>query len=253
MIKYDLTGKTALVTGGASGIGFATAKMLAGFGATVAVNFLHDDPRGPEAINKLIDAGGTAIMAPGSVGDATEAVRMVETAVADLGRLDLLVNNAGTPGTTRRIAPTELDMITEELWQTLLEVNLLGVFRCAKAAAPALKAAGGAIVNTASIAGLGRAGSSLAYGATKAGVVSLTQNLARALAPEVRVNAIAPGAVDSTWMVAWTNEERQQSIEKALLKRRCQPEDLAEVILFLGFGAAMVTGQTITVDGGLTL
>ena len=253
MITYDLTGKTALVTGGASGIGFATAKMLAGFGATVAVNFLADDPRGPEPVNKLIDAGGKAIMAPGSVGDATEAARMMETAVRDLGRLDLLVNNAGTPGTRRRIAPPDLDLITEELWTTLLEVNLLGVFRCAKAAAPALKAAGGAIVNTASIAGLGRAGSSLAYGATKAGVVSLTQNLARALAPEVRVNAIAPGAVDSAWMVEWSNEERQQSIEQALLKRRCQPEDLAEVIIFLGFGAAMVTGQTVTVDGGLTL
>jgi 3-oxoacyl-[acyl-carrier protein] reductase len=253
MIRYDLTGKTALVTGGASGIGFATAKMLSGFGATVAVNFLTDDPRGPEAVEKLIASGGKAVMAPGSVGDAADSVRMVQQAVADLGRLDLLVNNAGTPGTRHRIAPPDLDLITEELWSDLLETNLLGVFRCAKAAAPALKKAGGAIVNTASIAGLGRAGSSLAYGATKAGVVSLTQNLARALAPEVRVNAIAPGAVDSSWMVEWTNEERQQSIERALLKRRCQPEDLAEVIVFLGFGAAMVTGQTITVDGGLTL
>jgi 3-oxoacyl-[acyl-carrier protein] reductase len=253
MISYNLTGKTALVTGGASGIGFATAKMLAGFGATVAINFLTDDPRGPEAVDKLVSAGGKAIMAPGSVGEAGGAEAMVLKAVSELGRLDLLVNNAGTAGTRHRIAPADLDLITEELWTTLLEVNLLGVFRCAKAAAPALKAAGGAIVNTASIAGLGRAGSSLAYGATKAGVVSLTQNLARALAPEVRVNAIAPGAVDSSWMVEWTNEERQQSIERALLKRRCQPEDLAEVIVFLGFGAAMVTGQTVTVDGGLTL
>jgi 3-oxoacyl-[acyl-carrier protein] reductase len=253
MISYNLTGKTALVTGGASGIGFATAKMLAGFGATVAVNFLTDDPRGPEAVDKLVSGGGKAIMAPGSVGEAGGAEAMVLKAVADLGRLDLLVNNAGTPGTRHRIAPSDLDLITEDLWTTLLEVNLKGVFRCAKAAAPALKASSGAIVNTASIAGLGRAGSSLAYGATKAGVVSLTQNLARALAPEVRVNAIAPGAVDSSWMVEWTNEERQQSIEHALLKRRCQPEDLAEVIVFLGFGAAMVTGQTVTVDGGLTL
>jgi 3-oxoacyl-[acyl-carrier protein] reductase len=261
MIHYNLTGKTALVTGGASGIGFATARMLVGSGATVAVNFLADDPRGPDAVDRLnalapgpgVVPRGRAIMAPGSVGDAQEAPRMVQTAVAALGRLDLLVNNAGTPGTRHRIAPPDLDLITEELWSLLLETNLLGVFRCAKAAAPALKQAGGAIVNTASIAGLGRAGSSLAYGATKAGVVSLTQNLARALAPEVRVNAIAPGAVDSAWMVEWSNEERQQSIERALLKRRCLPEDLAEVILFLGFGAAMVTGQTITVDGGLTL
>ena len=253
MLSYDLTGKTALVTGGASGIGFATARMLAKFGATVAVNFLEDDPRGPEAVNTLIDAGGKAIMAPGRVSDAAGAEAMVLKAVADLGRLDLLVNNAGTPGTSRKINPPELDLITEDLWNLLLQVNLLGVFRCAKAAAPALTEAHGAIVNTASIAGLGRAGSSLAYSATKAGVVSLTQNLARALGPSVRVNAIAPGAVDSSWMVEWTNQERQQSIERALLKRRCQPDDLAEVILFLGFGAAMVTGQTITVDGGLTL
>jgi 3-oxoacyl-[acyl-carrier protein] reductase len=254
MISYDLTGKTALVTGGASGIGFATARMLVRFGATVAVNHLADDARGPEAVDRLNAEGpGRAVGAPGSVGEAGTAGRMVLQAVDTLGRLDLLFNNAGTPGTRRRIAPAELDLITEELWSQLLETNLLGVFRCAKAAAPALKATHGAVVNTASIAGLGRAGSSLAYGATKAGVVSLTQNLARALAPEVRVNAIAPGAVDSSWMVEWTNEERTLSIERALLKRRCQPEDLAEVVVFLGFGAAMVTGQTITVDGGLTL
>ena len=159
---------------------------------------------------------------------------MVLKAVDELGRLDLLLNNAGTPGTRRRITPPELDLITEDLWSLLLQTNLLGVFRCSKAAAPALKAAHGAIVSTASIAGLGRAGSSLAYSATKAGVVSLTQNLARALAPEVRVNAIAPGAVDSSWMVEWTNEERQQSIERAVLKRRCQPEDLAEVVAVPG-------------------
>jgi 3-oxoacyl-[acyl-carrier protein] reductase len=252
MISYDLAGKTALVTGGASGIGFATARMLAKFGATVAINCLPDDPRGPEAVDKLLDAGGKAVLAPGSVGDAGEAEKMVLKAVADLGRLDLLVNNAGTPGTNRRIAPPTRSDHRGSV-EPVTERQPCGSVRCAKAAAPALTASHGAIVNTASIAGLGRAGSSLAYSATKAGVVSLTQNLARALAPNVRVNAIAPGAVDSSWMVEWTNEERQQSIDRALLKRRCQPEDLAEVILFLGFGAAMVTGQTITVDGGLTL
>jgi 3-oxoacyl-[acyl-carrier protein] reductase len=135
----------------------------------------------------------------------------------------------------------------------VIEVNLLGVFRCSKAAAPHLKATGGAIVSVASIAGLNSPGSSMAYGATKAGVISLTKNLARGLGPEVRVNAIAPGAVNSSWMVEWTNEQRVQSIDKAVLKRRCEPEDLAEVMVFLLAGAAMVTGQTIVVDGGLTL
>jgi 3-oxoacyl-[acyl-carrier protein] reductase len=253
MITYDLAGKTALVTGGASGIGLATAAMLARNGATVAVNFLPDDPRGAEAVAKLAAGGRKAIAAPGNVGDARDCERMVTKAVADLGRLDLLVANAGTPGTRRKIEPQELDLITEEFWNTLLQVNLLGVFRCAKAAAPALKAAHGAIVNTASIAGLGRAGSSLTYSATKAGVVSLTQNLARALGPEVRVNAVAPGSVDSSWMVEWTAEQQRASAEGAVLKRRCTPDDIAEVIVFLGFGAAMVTGQTIVVDGGLTL
>jgi 3-oxoacyl-[acyl-carrier protein] reductase len=250
MISYDLAGKTALVTGGASGIGLATSAMLGRNGARVAVNFLADDPRGKEAVAKLKADG---IEAPGNVGDAVDCDRMVEKAIADLGRLDLLVSNAGTPGTRRKIEPRELDLITEELWSTLIQVNLLGVFRCAKAAAPALNAARGAIVNTASIAGVGRAGSSLSYSATKAGVVSLTQNLARGLGPQVRVNAVAPGAVDSTWMVEWTDEQRASSIENATLKRRCTPDDIAEVICFLGFGAAMVTGQTIVVDGGLTL
>ena len=253
MIRYELSGRAALVTGAASGIGFATARMLGQNGAAVALNFLPDDARGPEAIARLTAEGIRALPAPGNVGVPGEAERMVTDAVAALGRLDLLVSNAGTPGTNRRIPPAELDAMTEEFWQKLLSINLLGVFRCAHAAAPALRAARGAIVNTASIAGLGRAGSSLAYGATKAGVVSMTQNLARALGPEVRVNAIAPGAVDSEWMVDWSEEERRRSVENAVLKRRGRPEDLAEVILFLGFGASMVTGQTIVVDGGLTL
>jgi len=249
MIRYDLSGKTALVTGGASGIGLAAVEQLARSGAKVAINHLADDPRGAEVVARL----SGVVAAPGNVGDALDAVRMVESAVQKLGRLDLLVANAGTPGTRRKIDPPELDLITEELWQTVIQVNLLGVFRCAKAAAPALKASRGAIVSTASIAGLGFAGSSLAYGATKAGVVSLTQNLARALAPEVRVNAVAPGSVDSPWMVEWTNAQVAAMSNGALLKRRCTPDDIAEVIVFLGFGASMVTGQTVTVDGGLTL
>jgi 3-oxoacyl-[acyl-carrier protein] reductase len=206
MIQYELMGKTALVTEGASGIGLALVTQLARNGAKVALNFLADDPRGPEQVERLQRAGLDVIGAPGNVGDAGDGVRMVEQAVTDLGRLDYLANNAGTPGSRTSIPPKELDRITEELWQTLLQVNLIGVFRCTKAAAPALRAAGGAVVNTASIAGLGSVGSSMAYGATKAGVVSLTKNLARALAPEVRVNAVAPGAVDSSWMIEWTND-----------------------------------------------
>jgi len=251
--RYDLSGKAALVTGGASGIGLATATMLAENGCRVAINHLADDARGPEQVERLRERGFDAISAPGDVADATDCAAMVERAAREMGRLDFLVNNAGTPGTRTTIAPHELDRLTEELWERVIEVNLLGVFRCSKAAAPHLKATGGAIVSVASIAGINSPGSSMAYGATKAGVISLTKNLARGLGPEVRVNAVAPGAVDSSWMVEWTNEQRAQSIDRALLKRRCAPEDLAEVIVFLLAGAAMVTGQTLVVDGGLTL
>ncbi|MCC6716924.1 MAG: SDR family oxidoreductase [Acetobacteraceae bacterium] len=251
-MRYDLAGRAALVTGAASGIGLATATMLARNGCAVALNFLADDPRGAEAVANLRQEGLNVIAAPGNVGMSGECEAMVEAACRQLGRLDLLVNNAGTPGVRQAVPPARIDLITEELWQALVQVNLIGVFRCSKAAAPFLAETRGAIVSTASIAGLDYVGSSMAYGATKAGVISLTKNLARGLAP-VRVNAVAPGAVNSAWQIEWTEQARKHSIESALLKRRCEPEDLAEVIIFLGFGASMVTGQTIVVDGGLTL
>ena len=253
MITYDLKGKTALVTGGASGIGLACVTLLAKSGAKVAINHLVDDSRGLEQVERLTNLGFDVISAPGNVGKAGECEAMVTKAIADLGRLDYLVNNAGTPGTITTVAPKEMDRITEELFDAVVEVNLKGVFRCTKAAQAALKASRGAVVSTASISGFDAAGSSMAYGATKAGGISLTKNFARALGPEARANAIAPGAVDSTWQIQWTNEQRAGSIDKALLKRRCTPEDLAEVVVFLLAGAAMVTGQTVVVDGGLTL
>ena len=253
MIRYELDGKAALITGGASGIGLATVSLLAASGCRVALNHLPGDPRGPEAAERLRAAGHDVTAVAGNVGDAAECQRMVEAAVQALGRLDYLVNNAGTPATRALIPPSDMDMIGEEMWQEILRVNLLGVFRCAKFAASLLRESGGAVVNVASIAGFDSPGSSMAYAASKAGVVSLTKNLARALSPQVRVNAVAPGAVDSSWMVQWTEERRQASAAKALLKRRCTPEDLAEVMVFLLAGAAMVTGQTIVVDGGLTL
>ena len=248
----DLTGRTALVTGGASGIGLATATRLAGFGASVALNHLPGDPAGPAAAQRLAESGLAVRAVEGDVSRPGAAEAMVEEAIAALGRLDFLINNAGTPGTREPIPPARLDAMTEDFWQLILSTNLIGPFRCTKAAADALRATKGAVVNVASIAGLHSMGSSIAYGASKAGVVNLTRNLARALAPEVRVNAVAPGHVETGWTAAW-EDRRREAAERALLKRNCQPEDIAEAIVFLAAGGAMITGQTLVVDGGLTL
>jgi 3-oxoacyl-[acyl-carrier protein] reductase len=249
----DLEGKTALVTGGASGIGLATVELFARRGAKVALNHLPEDPRGAAAVERLAAQGLTVIAAPGDVSHAGAAETMVQHAIEKLGRLDYLVNNAGTSATAEPIAPADLDRLSEEFWATILATNLLGPFRCTHAAAPALRAAHGAVCNTASVAGLNMPGSSMAYGASKAGLISLTKNLARALAPQVRVNAVAPGFVDTDWTRRWPEARKRVSIERTLLKRACTPADIAAAIVFLCADTSMVTAQTLVVDGGYSL
>lgn len=253
MISYDLRGKKALVTGGASGIGLAAVTMLAKAGAFVAMNHLPSDSLADSALASLLGQRLDVIGAPGSVAEEGAAEAMVEKAIADMGGLDFLINNAGTPATTEPIPPSELERMDEDFWQRVLATNLLGPFRCTKAAAPTLKAAKGAVVSTASIAGMGTQGSSIAYAASKGALVNMTRSLARGLGPDVRVNAVAPGHVDTPWTASWPKERKQMSEDNAVLKRRCKPEDIAEVMLFLLAGAGMITGQTIIVDGGLTL
>ena len=250
MITADLGGKAVIVTGGSSGIGLAAVELFARCGATVAMNHLPDDPRGPAEIERLSSSGLAVIAAPGNVAWPGEAEAMVEEAVQGLGRLDILINNAGTAASVTPIDFADLDAMTEEFWTTILSTNLVGPFRCARAAAPALKAARGAIVNTASVAGLGRRGSSIAYAASKAGIINLTRSLARALAPEVRVNAVAPGLVDTPWTKPWSDERKRGTLDRTLLGRLATPMDIAEAMLFLGAGAAFMTGETLVVDGG---
>src|SRR5260370_2296425 len=213
----DLGGKTALVTGGASGIGFATVELFARRGAKVALNHLPDDARGAGAVERLRAQGFDVIAAPGDVSKAGAAERMVGEAIAALGRLDFLVNNAGTPATIEPIAPADLDRLTQEFWKAILSTNLLGPFRCTPASAAALRAARGAVCNTASVAGLNMAGSSMAYGASKAGLISLTKNLARALAPQARGNAVAPRHVATGWTTKWAAPRQKAGAARARL------------------------------------
>jgi 3-oxoacyl-[acyl-carrier protein] reductase len=251
MITADLRGKAALVTGGASGIGLATVELLLLAGAKVAMNHLPEDARAGIEVERFQAHGYQVTAAPGDVSRPGEAEVMVARAIDQLGGLDMLVNNAGTPGPGAPIEFRDLDRMTEAFWQTILSTNLIGPFRCSHAAAAALRQARGAIVNTASVAGLGRPGSSIAYGASKAALINLTRSLAIALAPDVRVNAVAPGLVDSPWTQPWPMAKKQGYIDQSLMRRICTPADIAEAILFLAAGGAMITGHTLPVDGGL--
>jgi 3-oxoacyl-[acyl-carrier protein] reductase len=250
VITADLTAKAVLITGGGSGIGLAATALFARCGATVAANVLPGDDAAIARIGRLAAGGLPVFAAPGDVASPDGARRMVGDSVARLGRLDVLVNNAGTTNTRAPIDFADLGAMTREFWDKILSTNLIGPFVCAEAAAPALKAARGAIVNTASVAGLGLRGSSIAYAASKAGLINLTRSLARALAPEVRVNAVAPGLVETPLTEAWPEERKHGSVARTLLARMAQPEDIAEAMLYLAAGAAYMTGQTIVLDGG---
>jgi 3-oxoacyl-[acyl-carrier protein] reductase len=257
MISADLSGKRALVTGGASGIGLATVEALLRCGASVAVNHLAGDARATDVIMRLTKASGSGpngrvVSAPGDVGDPADAARMVAKAIADLGGLDILINNAATPMTIDPIPMDDFDAMTEEKWDRILQTNLVGPFRCAKAAASALRESKGVIVNTASIAGLGGQASSIAYASSKAGLINLTRNLAKAFGPDVRVNAVAPGLTRTPWTDPWPAERKARSVENTALKKLVEPSDIADAMIFLAAHTA-ITGQTLVVDCGRNL
>jgi 3-oxoacyl-[acyl-carrier protein] reductase len=251
LAHYDLTDKKVLVTGGASGIGLGTVEAFLRCGASVAINDLPGEKL-DSLIARLAADGHRVISAAGNIGEADAAADMVAGAITGLDGLDYLINNAGTPGTSTPIPAGDFERQTEGFWELLLNVNLLGPFRCTRAAADTLRAARGAVVNTASIAAFGGGGSSSPYCATKAGLVSLTREWARALAPDVRVIAIAPGLVDSDWMCRF-EESGLDATDNVPLQRAGTPQEYAEAILFLAAGADYVSGQTLTVDGGLTI
>jgi 3-oxoacyl-[acyl-carrier protein] reductase len=252
-LTYDLTGRRALVTGGASGIGLATVELLVRAGAAVAINHLPGDVPAMNEIDRLLAGGHRVVAAPGDVSQADSAAAMITAAIKALGGLDYLINNAATFATREPIPMANLDAIDTVFWDSILSTNLVGPFWCARAAAKALTESAGAVVNVASTAGLGLPGSSIAYGASKAGLINLTQNLARALAPAVRVNAVVPGHVITPWTDSWPQARRDYAIQKSLLKRASTAQDIAVVILFLCAGTDMITGQTIPVEGGYLL
>ncbi|WP_334075259.1 MULTISPECIES: SDR family oxidoreductase [Paenibacillus] len=241
--------KVALVTGGGTGIGRATSLRLASRGATVAVNYSRSAAEAAETVRAITETGGRAMAFQADVSRNGDVSRMVEGVVREFGTVDLLVNNASI---TRHIAMDDLEAVTEKVWEELLGVNVVGMFYCARAVAPYMKASGaGAIVNVGSIAGLTGKGSSLPYAVSKSAVHGLTKSLAHALAPEIRVNGVAAGAVTTRW---WEGQEaRMHSLITQLpLGRISPPEEIADMICAL-LEQPSITGQIITVDNGQTM
>lgn len=251
MITADLSSKVAFVTGGASGIGLATVERLAQNGAKVAINDLAGNPRLEQEVARLRTAGHDAAAFPGDVARPEDVEAMIDAAARHFGRLDYLVNNAGTPGTKAPIPPADFARQDEAFWAKLVSINQIGPYRCIKAAAPHLRAAKGAVVNVASTAGLGYGGSSSVYASTKAAIILLTKEWAHAIGPDVRVNAVAPNVVDgSGWECRFDPDDLTRYVAKLPLRRAGTPEDYAEVIFYLLAGAGYITGQTLVADGG---
>ena len=244
-----LEGQVALVTGGGTGVGAATCRLLAAAGARVGVNYSRSEEEARGVVGELGE--DRALLLKADVRDGAQVQAMVDRLVAKWGRLDILVNNAAV---TYFVPSADLEAMTEEKWDHILDVNLKGAFWCARAAIPYLRQSpgGGRIVNVATVSGLTGQGSSVAYCASKAGLISVTKSLAVALAPEVRVNCVAPGFIDTRW-TAHLTEARQERIAATPMGRVATAEDVAEAIVYFAGGATFTTGEVLVLDGGNSL
>jgi ketoreductase RED2 len=243
-VSASFDGHVVVVTGSSSGIGAATARAFAGLGARVVVNSATSVAAGEAVAAALPDA----CYVQGDITEPGTAQRLVERALGQWGRLDTLVNNAGT---TAVIPHHDVEAASVDVWRRIFEVNVFGTWGMTVAALPALRQAHGSVVNVASVAGLRPTGSSIPYAASKAALGHMTLLLAKSVGPDVRVNAVAPGLIDTPWTEDW-GVVREFVTQVAPLKRSGTPDDVAEVIVALA-GASYVTGQVVGVDGGLSL
>jgi 3-oxoacyl-[acyl-carrier protein] reductase len=243
-----LEGKVALVTGGGTGTGRAIALALAAEGADVSVNYSRSADDAEGTVRDIAALGVRCVAVKADVSDDGEVRAMVERTVRELGRLDVLVNCAGY---TSFVPHSDLEGLTDAIWDRTLDVNLRGAFLCCRAAIASMRVNGaGSVINIAGTAGITGLGSSIAYCASKAGILSLTRSLAIAFAPEIQVNAISPGIIEDT---RWTKgQERFNEAGRAQtpMRRLAAVTDIAETAVFLAAGTRMITGQNLVVDGG---
>ncbi|HKY08659.1 MAG TPA: SDR family oxidoreductase [Candidatus Binatia bacterium] len=253
----ELKGRVALITGGSGGIGGAVVRSLAKAGISgVAINYRKSATEADQLAAETERGGVKALAVQANVQSDAEVRGMIEKIDQHFGRLDIVVNNAGV---THWVKLADLDGLTDAIWDEILDVNVKGAFRCARAAARFLEQSRGMIVNVSSISGVLAPStmSSLAYGTAKAALIYMTRGLAVAMAPKVRVNCVAPAFTDTPWMSQHFGAEYQQVIDKASagypMQRIATPDDIAGAIVGLITGGDFVTGQTLIVDGGLSL
>ena len=250
----DMREKVALITGGGTGLGRIIAQQLAREGMHIAVHYSRSLDEALETVEGLREMGVQALAVQAELNATTAAAgikRMIEYVANQFGRLDLLINNAGT---TRAVPFSHIDEVNEADWDAVLNVNTRAPFFTTQAAVPLMRQHGGGhVINTASISGLrASGGSSIAYSVSKAGMIHLTRCLATALAPDIRVNAVAPGLLATRWNANFTDEQLRQITQQAPLKRATDLEDAAAVYVMLARNES-ITGQIITVDAGVTL
>jgi len=248
---FDLGGRVALVTGGSSGIGRASAELMAAHGARVVINFHRNEAGAEAARTEIVKAGGTAIIIQADVTRSAEVQSLVERTAAELGPIDVLVNNAGS--LIERLKILEL---TEEHWDEVIDLNLKSAFLCCRAvAASMIERKKGAIINVSSIAGrTGGALGSIHYSTAKGGLITFTKGLAKELAPfGVRVNAVSPGVIDTRYHEQFSTPEMMKSYVAGIpLGRVGTPAEVAAVICFLASeSASYLAGETIEINGGM--
>src|SRR6185436_3957674 len=238
--------KSALITGGGTGVGRAATLQLAARGFDVAINYSRSKDDAETTAGEAREKGVRAICVECDVSEDGQVRGMIERCKKEFGRLDVVVNNAGT---TFFVKHTDLDEMTEERWDRILAVNLKGPFFVSRAAIPLMRASGGgAIINVASVAGVAGSGSSIAYAASKGGLITMTKSLAKAFAPDIRVNAVCPGPIISRWL-AGHQDMVDAAVKITPLKRASKTDDIADAVIFLACDAAMMTGQALIVDG----
>lgn len=257
MEHRDLEGKVAIVTGAASGIGAATALGLARRGANVLVNYARSQADAGKVAEAAKQAGSDACAVQGDVAKDEDCRKLAAAALDAWGRIDILVNNAGT---TKFVSHSDLDGLTAQDFQEIYAVNVIGPYQMTRASVPSLKKSNeGTIVNVSSIAGVAGIGSSIAYTASKGALNTMTLSLARALAPEIRVNAVCPGYVATTWFSKRFGDDAAERIKENQSKANLLPitadgEEIAKTVLFFcGPESRNVTGEFLLTDSGLHL